>query len=444
MSGRVGALANRLIHCANFVIPKSRLLVISCYPDIEDQVVAILRALTPEKFAAYNVVLLVTDSTEDARRKLQRLVGINAARVRVVPKFSVAGIWAYIRARVVLFTHGLYGSASSPANQVVVNLWHGMPLKRIWSGAVNDQPPQCDYMLSTSDFFSVKLSELSGLPIARIPATGLPRNDLFFSTQPAVRAFDTLVHADAQRVLFFLPTFRRSTAGFQSKDGGEEASPLLMSDHEEALFKQTLQETGTRILVKPHPLSPHYGRVDQSDDNIWIISDAWLHDHGLMLYEALGATDGLISDVSSVIVDHLCAQKPCITYFPDFELYGSTRRFMLEPLEDYLPGPVCRTVDDLCDEIRKIGSGDDAARARRAELTPLLNPQAGPTACDATLDLLAAEIQSLSSKKWRLPGRFRQSGARPQGAPAPAEYDDEASPQCVGSDIQPQRHIPNA
>jgi CDP-glycerol glycerophosphotransferase (TagB/SpsB family) len=98
----------------------------------------------------------------------------------------------------------------------------------------------------------------------------------------------------------------------------------------------------------------------------------------------------LISDVSSVVVDHLCTGKPSVIFFPDYELYGKTRRFMLEPLTDYLPGPVCSDVAALCDAVRSIGTADESSRQRRAELAALLNPQTAPTASAAVLDLLTA------------------------------------------------------
>jgi CDP-glycerol glycerophosphotransferase (TagB/SpsB family) len=168
-----------------------------------------------------------------------------------------------------------------------------------------------------------------------------------------------------------------------------------MSHHDEKFFKHVLRETSTRVLVKPHPLSPHYGRIDLSDNNFWIISDSWLHDHGLMLYEALGATDGLISDVSSVVVDYLCTHKPCIIYFPDYELYGNTRRFTLEPLEEYLPSRICLNVEELCEEIRSTDTKVSPARMGQSELAAMLNPQSAPSASTATLELLTAELKAL-------------------------------------------------
>jgi hypothetical protein len=43
MKRRVGATANLLIQLLYRVVPKTALIVISCYPDVEDQLVALLR-----------------------------------------------------------------------------------------------------------------------------------------------------------------------------------------------------------------------------------------------------------------------------------------------------------------------------------------------------------------------------------------------------------------
>ncbi len=43
----------------------------------------------------------------------------------LVAKASAAGLWAYLRAEAVFFTHGLYGSPRPSRRKPLVNLWHG-------------------------------------------------------------------------------------------------------------------------------------------------------------------------------------------------------------------------------------------------------------------------------------------------------------------------------
>ena len=56
-------------------------------------------------------------------------------------------------------------------------------------------------------------------------------------------------------------------------------------------------------------------------------------ERSLSLYELLGATDLLISDISSVVIDYLLLDRPIIHAFSDLGEYESSRGFTVEPIE---------------------------------------------------------------------------------------------------------------
>lgn len=382
-----------LIWLGNQLAPKRRQLLLSAFPDVEDQMVSILRWLRDHPAARLPVYLLVVGNESEVRNRLRLLVGGSADEIHIVRKMSLRGIWTYWRSRYVFFTHGLYGFLPVAGTQTVVNLWHGMPLKRVWKGLSGSHVPGCTFLLSTSDKYSEIQAEASGFPVAKIPATGLPRNDLLFSETSATRRFSDAVAKGADRVLLFLPTYRKSTMGFVTGDGIETDSALAMSEDEVAVFSRMLAETCTRILVKPHPMSAHYGNNAKLNDWIWIISDNWLQQQGVTLYEALGRMDGLITDVSSVYVDFLSLQKPMFFYFPDLVEYRKTRTFQVEPVEDWLAGPLCTTVPELVRSLREFVSGQDKHAGRRRELGAVLNPRTQPGATAQVFALIGASTE---------------------------------------------------
>lgn len=384
------AVAFLLIAAIDYLLPKKRQLLLHSFPDVEDQCVAVLRRLARGHEARGSVVVLVRGSPEDVRNRLLRLVGDYANDIRIIRKFHVRAIWEFCRSETVLFTHGLYGFLPRPRRQLIINMWHGMPIKAIWKAAATSPVPPCRYLLSTSASFSKVLSAVSGLAADRILPIGLPRNDLLFSKSAPCQAFRRSVTKDVKHFVMFLPTYRLSKQGssLQAERGAESA--LLMSERELSALQQLLAETQTRMLVKPHPMSPHYGSSFVVDKYLSVVSDSWLHAHGVTLYEALGQADVLISDISSVVIDFLSTRRPCIIFFPDFSIYRNSRRFLLEPLPNYLPGRLCTDAAGLLTELRAVLSGNDEFEMRRAELGDLLNPQVEASATTRLLQLIGS------------------------------------------------------
>ncbi len=318
--------------------------------------VAVLRWLRDEPSRSISVTYLVSGDIEQSASRMRLLVGAFTDEIEFLNKFSLLAMWRYCRSRYVFFTHGLYGFMPLPKQQCVVNLWHGMPLKRVWGDLRGSYVPQCTWLLSTSKMFSNVQAAASGFSKAKIPAIGLPRNDLLFSQTKAVDAYEAAVREGVEQVLVFLPTYRKSTTGFVTQDGEESGSALAMSVEEVETLGTWLRRNNVRLLVKPHPMSVTYGTSRKIDERIWLISDKWLHDQGLTLYEALGRSDALITDISSVYVDYLSLRRPVIFFFPDFEKYRETRRFQLEPIEEWLVGPLCRNLSELLASLSCMGN----------------------------------------------------------------------------------------
>jgi CDP-glycerol glycerophosphotransferase (TagB/SpsB family) len=175
-------------------------------------------------------------------------------------------------------------------------------------------------------------------------------------------------------------------------DGGEMDSAFMMTPSKTEQLKELLQRTRTRMILKPHPLSIHCGRENSTEGNLWAVSDDWIQERGLTLYEALGQMDGLLTDVSSVYVDYLVLNRPILFFFPDLEAYRQSRGFVHEPVEEWLPGRLCTTVEQLLAELADFADGKDAYRAIRSRLADLLNPQRAPGATARLFELVAEDL----------------------------------------------------
>src|SRR5699024_3403368 len=157
---------------------------------------------------------------------------------RVICRWTMRGLWRYFRARYVFYTHGIFGYARPPASKTVVNLWHGMPIKRI---GLDDAraPMQATFTVATSPLFQKIICKAWGLPVDRVPITGLPRNDRLIRAA----AYTRVVQPTSSKLILWMPTYRRSVIGDQRAEGsaGRE-SPGGLRGFDPAAFDTFLDE----------------------------------------------------------------------------------------------------------------------------------------------------------------------------------------------------------
>lgn len=330
------------------LIPKRNHAVVYGWPDGEDQ----SRALEPalQKTRLERVVLLLERPENAAWAE-----GPKTIRVR---KKSLAGIWWFLRARYAFFSHPCFVRRFSKS-VVSVNLWHGMPIKKIGALIENDEPIRCSHTLATSPFWGEIMAKTIMRPGGEILPIGLPRNDRLFRPVEGAAGIES-----GQKLLLWLPTYRTSSRGLPRADGIDYGNAFGMPDVDPAALNAMLSGHDAVMMVKPHPMAA--AGSSESWSHLRIINDAWLSSRGLSLYQILGASSVLISDISSVVIDYLLLDRPIIHAFPDLAEYESSRGFTVEPIEDYLAGPVvCNHAELLVALEEALGGGDPHAGTRR-------------------------------------------------------------------------------
>ncbi len=338
--------------------PKRNVAVIWGWPDHEDSVIAVEQALQDE--AVDKVVVLMTDANDVPPWKLGN-------KTLCVKKDSWKGWWWFTKARYVFFTSRCF-MREFPSNVVSVNVWHGMPIKRIGWLLNGNEGISSDYALATSPFWA-EIMDRSMRPKQPTLDCGLPRNDRLFSDRAEV--FEKLGIDPKQRLLAWLPTYRKSVRGEIREDGMETGNAFEMADVNPDELNHFLSARGAVLFVKPHPMA----EFDRSRtwSHLKIVDNDWLHARRLSLYEFLGASDAIISDISSVVVDYLLLDRPIIHAFPDIEEYRKSRGFSMEPITDYFMGPVATDAAGLFNEIDQVLAGIDPAVDKRKRMTALFH-----------------------------------------------------------------------
>lgn len=359
MRGAVRAL----LGLVNAIVPKQEKAVLAGYPDGEDSISELAREIA--RRGDIRTVLLVSKAPVNNRYP---------GNIVVRRKASLAGLWHYLTARYVFFTHGLYLSPRPPRSQLCVNVWHGMPFKRI-GHMIGRTPPHSSRVIATSDFFRTFVAESFAKPVEEVPITGIPRNDVMVraSARPdTVKQAMGLGRDGAMpRLLIWLPTFRKSVRGIVRVDGRSTNSIFGLDDMDVGAFEALLEKNNCVCIAKPHPMAAEYSDASSSG-RILVWREEDFESRGLSLYEAVGAADILITDASSVYVDYLLLDKPVILAFPDIDEYKATRGFSFDRVEDYLAGPVATRFDELCDAVED-SLDRDSHRSSRERIAALFH-----------------------------------------------------------------------
>jgi CDP-glycerol glycerophosphotransferase (TagB/SpsB family) len=346
-----------LLRLADGLIPKRKLAVLASMPDFEDSTRNLVRELTRRGVPC---VVLTEGGAAGGR---------NDCGATCVAKNSIRGLWLFLRAQYAFHTHGLFGSYRPPSNKIVVNVWHGMPIKGIGfllSDTVD--PVLASYAISTSAFYQDIMAKVFGMPRQRVLVTGMPRNDTLFVRDR--EAWHRIARGDDDRkrkLIVWLPTFRQS-ARLARHDGTDYGSVFGLPEADAEVIDDFCVRHDILCIVKPHPQSDHAGtRYDGKC--LKVISEDTLREKRLTLYQLLALSDALITDISSVYIDYLLVNRPIIFSFPDIDAYAKSRTVLLQPLRDWLAGPVVADLHGLFAEMERVAAGTDEHADRRRMLT---------------------------------------------------------------------------
>jgi CDP-glycerol glycerophosphotransferase (TagB/SpsB family) len=345
-----------LLQAAYRLSPKRNHVVLWGWPDGEDSVIALEQAL--QETRVRRVVMLMSDPAAALSWEPGR-------KTRRVKKNSLAGVLWFCLARYVFFTHPCF-TRKFPRNVVSVNVWHGMPIKRIGWLLDGDAGIASRHALATSPFWG-EIMQRAMTPFGGVLPIGLPRNDRLFSDRSKV--FEKLGLPAGRRLLVWLPTYRKSVRGLPRTDGISADNVFEMPDVNQEQLNAFLAAHNAMLLVKPHPMAA--SGVDGRWGHLRIVDDAWLRDRSLSLYQCLGAADLLISDISSVVIDYLLLDRPVVHAFSDLGEYESSRGFTVQPIRDYFAGPVVTHAHELMDAVDAVLSGNDPEADIRRRLLEL-------------------------------------------------------------------------
>ena len=316
---------------------------------------AIMRELceAPE-YAKYRLFLACSKEQMESRKAFLGLYGL-AERVKLLSTSSREYFKVLATSKYLIndntFTHVFI----KRPEQVYFNTWHGTPFKTLgkkikkdYAGIGNAQHTMftADYLLYPNEFTMEHMVEDYMLPNwaqGKIFLSGYPRNAAFLSDgrREEIRRACGL---EDMEVYAYLPTWRGIVGKVTDKEQNEKLFGYLKELDEKLSDKQ-------RVYVKLHPVSVKAMDLSGLKKVVPFPADKY------ETYEFLSATDGLITDYSSIFFDYAVSRKKIILFAYDKEEYIADRGFYFSM--DELPFPQAATVDELLSCMNAPKSYDD-------------------------------------------------------------------------------------
>jgi CDP-glycerol glycerophosphotransferase len=277
---------------------------------------------------------------------------------------------AVASSRYIVTNHRLGDWFQRHPDQIVLQTWHGTPLKKIGrdvkevhfayapgmkkalqsSGPKTPSLPEWTHLLSPSPF-STEIMRRAFAFKGEIIEAGYPRNDLLYS--PQVDAIAAQVRSrigipDGKKVVLYAPTWRddqyysRGRYKFDMRIDLERARAELGDDHV--------------LLVRLHS-----NIVDGAPGD----GDGFVYDVSLYpeISELYLIADLMITDYSSVMFDYANTRRPMLFFTYDLPDYRDRLRGFYFDFEKEAPGPLVETSDALIEAVRSAGEVADGYRA---------------------------------------------------------------------------------
>ncbi|MGW2343045.1 bifunctional glycosyltransferase/CDP-glycerol:glycerophosphate glycerophosphotransferase [Streptomyces sp. NPDC001661] len=314
---------------------------------------------------------------------------------------------ALARSRFLVYNNHLPRFFRRREDQIVVQTWHGTPLKKIAhdidtlhfadNGYLEQLPTEVAQwsMLVSPNSFSTPIMRRAFRFEGELLETGYPRNDIHHRPESAERAEEVrrrLGLPEGKRVVLYAPTWRDHLAYGPGKYrldfrvDLEDARRRLGDDH--------------ILLVRRHPnvIDPVPGA---GDGFIWDVTD-YSDMADLMLI-----TDVMVTDYSSLMFDFANTGRPMLFFTYDLDHYRDTLRGFYFDFEQQAPGPLLPTSEELVAAIRDV----DGLRERYSLAYRRFQRQF----CDLDDGDAAARVTD----------RMLSAAGRDTGHPAPAPHHDD-------------------
>ena len=304
---------------------------------------------------------------DQLRRKLSEQYGekyfIETNSGQGIQKVLEAGVWFTSAGLPVYGTH-------LNRDRVIVNLWHGIPLKKI---ALMDPnlgkmarvyfrkifTENYTWILTCSKALIPIMAESFAIEQEKIKVWGQPRNDMLFKENAAKEILKKIYPdlPEYRGIILYAPTFRDYAS--------TELFPF--EDYDKDKLEAFLEKEKLLICLRTHISEKGTAEKYLSGRVVYLVNEQ-MED----IMEILNIFDLLITDYSSIYIDYLILNRPMIFLPYDKEKYLQGRGMNFE-YDKVTPGAKPESLREFMDRIHETFSGKDPYFAERQRCNDFFN-----------------------------------------------------------------------
>lgn len=285
---------------------------------------------------------------------------------------------------------------------MIINLWHGIPLKKIGveQGNLSWLTRKYYKYLFADNYEAVLTTSKNLIPVMsrsflvepeRIRVWGQPRNDMLFNNQKSDLLLEKIYNSGTQsavpefeKAILYAPTFRdhaptrlfpfdeflpeKAAGGAQNDNITEEAVGALLD---------FLEKNRIFLCIRMHLYDQtDYGwlkKLDCPGRRIRFLNEDKVGD----ITEILNVFDLLITDYSSIYIDYLLTGRPVIFLPYDWEEYLKDRGMNFD-YDKVTPGPKPKTFNEFLNSVHDLLYNHDSYVQQRTEINNFFNEIQSP------------------------------------------------------------------
>lgn len=292
-----------------------------------------------------------------------------AAGINWTYRDSWKGFWQTLRAGKIVVTHG-FGDANrfGVFGGFVVQLWHGIPLKKLHLDAESVVETESrgglnrlikrmyraggdniSLFVVASDLVAERMRSAFNLAPHVTAAIGDPRDDALIHSEQSDAQAEVLrllgVSSADSRLVLYAPTWH---------DGAED--PAIPGDAEKAALEEWATAHNAKIVIRPHPLSVSSYRPLASE-HILILDSSVARE----ITPLLGAFDCVITDYSSIAFDYALTGGMISWFAPALSQYESSRG-LYESYAELTENRYATTWAEVLAELTTLVSSEESAQ----------------------------------------------------------------------------------
>lgn len=296
---------------------------------------------------------------ENLRRELSEQYGkeyfIETESKEGISRVLEAGVW-FTSAGLPVYGTGL------GKNRLIVNLWHGVPLKKIALMDPNLKKAARIYfkkifsenytwILTTSRELVPVMAKSFQVSEDRLRVWGQPRNDCIFDPPDRKQILEGIYSdlPEYKKVVLYAPTFRDY--------GNTRLFPF--EDFDKKVFEDFLEQEKILLLLRLH-----IKEAAAADAYVSSRIRRFGSEEAGDVTGMLGMFDLLITDYSSIYIDYLLTDKPLMFLPYDRERYLDGRGMNFD-YDEVTPGPKSETMKEFMMEIKEFMNGEDSWKKER-------------------------------------------------------------------------------